>query len=50
MRDPVYIEDGWWYFYDETWSYCYGPFPNRGEAEVAHHWYLISLDEGVESD
>jgi len=32
-----------WYFWDETWSYRYGPFCNRKAAELALVKYAKQL-------
>ena|ERR1700743_3561883 len=29
VRDPVHQEDGFWYFWDETWSDRHGPFDSE---------------------
>lgn len=31
----VEMIEGLWYFWDETWSHTYGPFPTEAEAEAA---------------
>lgn len=34
--DPVHQgEDGFWYFWDETWSSKYGPYRTEDEANAA---------------
>ena len=35
------IEDGW-FFWDPTWSYTYGPYSTRDEAEARYKEYLNS--------
>lgn len=57
VPDPVFYwdspgedaqESGWkgpgWYFYDETWSYAYGPHKNKEEAHVACQRYCDTLE------
>ncbi|MGI0010128.1 MAG: hypothetical protein ACREAE_01865 [Nitrosopumilaceae archaeon] len=49
MRDPVFyshahefdgqIEDGW-FFWDETWSYTYGPYATEQEARQILAGYI----------
>lgn len=39
---------GWkepgWYFWDESWANCYGPYITRGEAEDAANHYAAQLE------
>lgn len=39
--DPVHIEDGAWYFYDECWVGRYGPFETRQQAEDELFVYCV---------
>lgn len=32
-----------WYFWDETWAYCHGPFTTQSYAEEALQHYCDSL-------
>lgn len=32
MGDPIFEEDGKWYFWDEVWANAMGPFDSREEA------------------
>ncbi len=34
-----------YYFWDETWGYCHGPFPSEKEAEEACNEYARQLEE-----
>lgn len=44
VLNPVFLnEDKKWYFYDETWSYPYGPFESRLDAELG----LLNYCEGL---
>lgn len=29
-----------WYFWDETWSNCYGPFNSKNEAKIHLEEYI----------
>lgn len=42
-RDPVQQIDGQWWFYDETWTVEYGPFPTESKAREALASYARSL-------
>lgn len=35
-----YVSPGW-YFWDETWSYCYGPFDTEKLARDAYSEYIL---------
>ncbi len=35
-----------WYFWDETWAYCHGPYASREEASVAVNKYTEWLETG----
>lgn len=41
-------EDGW-YFWDETWTGCFGPFPTREEANFASIKYAVEVLDGSDS-
>ena len=41
--------EGWW-FWDEDWSYRYGPFHSRQEAERELEKYASVLEAEVRSD
>ena len=44
MGDPVYMDVyGFWWFWDETWSDCSGPYWSEEEARAALFIYKISL-------
>jgi len=32
LHDPVFLENSYWYFWDETWSDKHGPFSSETEA------------------
>lgn len=40
MSDPVYEKDGKWYFYDETWRPCGGPYDTEEEARSELSRYI----------
>lgn len=46
--DPIYQhpKDGQWYFYDETWSDCLGPFPSEEDARRELEEYVEWLENG----
>lgn len=35
--------DGW-YFYDESWAYCYGPFKTQRECQETSDMYDVLLN------
>ena len=41
--DPVFTEDGKWYFWDETWSVQYGPFGSEAACDEALKEYARRL-------
>ena len=41
--DPIHYREGNWYFYDETWSFEYGPYKSREEASIALTKYVERL-------
>lgn len=41
--DPVFGEGSTWFFWDETWSDCYGPVSSEEQAQVAVHQYGVFL-------
>lgn len=46
----VHEEDGWWFFYDETWSDRWGPFPSKDNARTACGFYcrkFLGIDEAA---
>lgn len=45
--DPVFKEEGMWYFYDETWSNVHGPFETEDDARKAVIAYVNYLNHGV---
>ena len=36
-----------WYFWDETWSWAYGPYPSKGKSEQALNEYGKELNKEV---
>ena len=44
--DPVFERDKNWFFYDETWSDCFGPFASEEDARIALASYLHWLNTG----
>lgn len=34
-----------WYFWDETWTHCYGPFPDENAARTKYAEYCKYLDK-----
>jgi hypothetical protein len=44
--DPeiIFEKDGEWFFYDETWSFFYGPFPSKEVCERALTEYAKELN------
>lgn len=34
VNDPIFEEDGKWYFWDEVWANAIGPFVSKEEAIV----------------
>ncbi len=32
--DPIHEENGLWYFWDETWCFREGPYPNEAVARA----------------
>jgi len=39
IQDPVQIEDGKWYFWEENWALRHGPFKTRRKAQNALNKY-----------
>lgn len=49
QHDPVYEEDGAWFFLDETWANSHGPFETEQEAREELKRYCVEcLGENVE--
>ena len=48
--DPVEFLNGKWIFWDETWSYSYGPYESEEEARTELKKYAISLDSLYDDD
>lgn len=50
--NPIEEINGLWYFYDETWSYSYGPYQSKVDANLALLEYcenfLKSSEEYIE--
>jgi hypothetical protein len=44
MINPIYQENGKWYFWDETWGNSYGPYNTLEEAQKALKEYFRSLN------
>ena len=42
--DPVHMEDGKWYFWDETWAARHGPYPDETTARVRLAAYVKWLE------
>ena len=42
--DPVCEDDGYWYFWDETWTEQFGPFSSESEARECLAAYCKHLD------
>jgi hypothetical protein len=42
-NDPVFTEDGKWYFWNENWSIQYGPFSTELECDEALKDYARNL-------
>ena len=47
MGDPIAQYDDLWYFWDEVWSQCFGPFKNRDEADISLKEYCVANKLGV---
>jgi hypothetical protein len=43
QHDPVMQYNSGWYFWDETWSQCCGPYGTETEARAACKEYAESL-------
>lgn len=43
QHDPVRKIDGFWYFYDETWTDPYGPFETEKECREAFKIYCETM-------
>lgn len=41
--NPIYEQDGLWYFWDETWTDSYGPFDTEEQAKEAIRTYIITF-------
>jgi len=41
--DPVFKTSRGWFFYDETWTRCYGPFDDEPSARGARAKYILAL-------
>jgi len=37
--NPVHEHNGKWFFWDETWTECHGPFESEEEANTACERY-----------
>lgn len=37
--DPVFKRGDFWYFYDETWAFDYGPYDTEEQARCALELY-----------
>lgn len=62
MDSPVeYLEKSWgddaniqgwkgpgWYFWDETWAFCHGPFGSESQASLALQAYAEELARNTE--
>jgi len=44
LKDAGYEGPGW-YFWDETESFCYGPFESKSEAETKCIEYASTLEK-----
>lgn len=44
------VKDGYWYFWDETWSNDIGPYLSEEHANESATAYGQFLDDGVTSD
>lgn len=47
-RDPVFVEDDGWYFWDETWTERHGPYETETLARVGLDLYCQLLDSCTE--
>lgn len=47
MMEPVFQEDGQWFFYDETWAYTHGPYESEEKAREVFEKYVKWLDEKI---
>lgn len=41
--NPIFVKDGKFFFYDETWTNEYGPYDTREQAQTALQKYSESL-------
>lgn len=46
-RDPVFQEDGQWFFYDETWALSHGPYETEEKAREVLAKYVKWLEETI---
>lgn len=46
MADPVFKHNNKWYFFDETWSECYGPIASEWMARACCRKYADTLEGG----
>lgn len=44
--DPIFEDDGKWYFWDETWTSYLGPFPDESHARHGLEEYGNYLSTG----
>ena len=40
MNDVIEYIDGQWFFWDETWTYTYGPYESYDEAVREYRRYI----------
>jgi hypothetical protein len=40
---PIFVKDGKFFFWDETWANPYGPFDTREQAQIELQKYAESL-------
>lgn len=48
--DPVFVKDGEWHFWDETWADSHGPFATEKEAREALAKYCAELNYEGDSE
>lgn len=43
--DPIFENQGAWWFWDETWTESYGPFLTRHDAKFALERYIVAINQ-----
>jgi len=46
VAEPVHEWSGGWWFWDETWTFAYGPYKTEADAHTACREYGLFLEDG----